>query len=160
MMSWLSERPPENCRVRWPRIQTYFRCGCVVWAVLASCAGSAQVAPDSLAAVHVERCMAAYRKGNLAVAILELRLALREEPKNAQLQFMLGNALYRSGDMRDAADAYKDSLELRPDLETHMSRGFALFELKEFRQASDEWQAAVRLNRAEPFAHAGFAVGL
>lgn len=74
---------------------------------------------------------------------------------------MLGNALYRSGDLRGAAGAYGRALALRPShFEAHMSRGFALFELGEFQQAAAEWMAAVRLDPREPFAHAGLAVGL
>jgi len=74
---------------------------------------------------------------------------------------MLGNALYRHGELQGAADAYRATLELQPNhFEAHMSRGFTLYELAEFEQAVTEWLTAVRLNPKEPFARAGLAVGL
>ncbi len=74
---------------------------------------------------------------------------------------MLGNALYRDGDISGAADAYGKTLALKPNhFEAHMSRGFALFEAGEVNQAVVEWKAAKRIEPRDPFARAALAVGL
>jgi Flp pilus assembly protein TadD len=113
------------------------------------------------APAYLDRCVKEYVKGNLSGAIGQLREALRLNPQNGQLLFMLGNALYRSEDFAGAARAYRSSLAVRPRfLEGHMSLGFTLFALKEFRQATAEWLAAVCLNSREPFARAALAIGL
>src|SRR5206468_675195 len=71
------------------------------------------------------------------------------------------NALYRSGDLRQAADSYGKALALQPShFEAHMTRGFAFYELKQFPQAEAEWLAAVHLDTKSPFARAGWALGL
>src|SRR5262249_42398003 len=74
---------------------------------------------------------------------------------------MLGNALYREGDITAAAEAYGKTLAVNPNhFEAHMSRGFALFETGKVDQAVGEWAAAKRLELREPFARAALAVGL
>jgi Flp pilus assembly protein TadD len=121
----------------------------------------AVVDPTQAAAEHVDRSITCYRHGDLRGSIRELRKALKISPTDAQVHFMLGNALYRIGDMRTAAREYKSSLRLRPEsFEAHMSRGFALFELGEVAEAVTDWRAASRLEPNEAFARAALAVGL
>lgn len=123
-----------------------------------------QGAPGSNAAqIHLNRALAYYERGDLPEAIAELQEVLHLRPHDPDIHFMLGNALYRHGDLRTAAGAYRITLEHGPNLfefEAHMSRGFALYELGEVKDAAAEWLAAVRLNPQEPFARAGLAVGL
>jgi cytochrome c-type biogenesis protein CcmH/NrfG len=131
--------------------------------LVATVIGRAADASPSSALVQecLKRCIAHYERGDLAGAIVELKKALQLEPQNSHLQFMMGNALYRSKDIRGAASAYEKAVLLRPShLEAHISRGFSLFELKEFKDAAVEWSTAVRLNPNEPFARAAWAVGL
>src|SRR2546426_6373543 len=51
---------------------------------------------------HLDRCVAYYKRGDLRQAIAELREAQHIAPRDARISFMLGNALYRSGDLPGA----------------------------------------------------------
>jgi Flp pilus assembly protein TadD len=131
-----------------------------MWLMNVSLVATAQNSAES-AQNHIDRCIAYYVHGDLARATAELRQGVELDSKNAQLYFMLGNALYRAGDMRGAVHSYSQSLQLRPNqLEAHMSLGFAYYEQSEFREAIAQWQSAVQLNPKEPFARAGLALGL
>src|SRR6266436_2886657 len=113
------------------------------------------------AQTHVDRALSYYNRGNLTGAISELRKARDVVPNDPHVNFMLGNALYRHGEIHEAAKAYAKSLEVRPSyFEAHMSRGFALFELRRFDEAVIEWRAAKVLDPKEPFARTALAVGL
>lgn len=104
---------------------------------------------------------ASYEAGNLDAAIVQLQRLLERAPDDAQLHFMLGNALYRRGAFQQAADAYARALTLRPlDAETHVSRGFALYELGDCPQAVRDWTHAAIAYPDEPLARAALAVGL
>jgi Flp pilus assembly protein TadD len=93
-------------------------------------------ARPSAVSIHLDRCVAYYNRGNLSQAIAEVRKAQRLLPNDPDINFMLGNALYRSRDMRAAATAYGKVLGLRPThFEARMSRGFALFEVEDFQGA-------------------------
>src|SRR5437773_1310536 len=77
----------------------------------------------------VERASRFYQHGHLNSAIFQLRQALRLAGPDADVYFMLGNALYRSQDFWNAAEVYKAAVRLQPNhFEGHMSLGFALFE--------------------------------
>jgi tetratricopeptide (TPR) repeat protein len=104
-----------------------------------------------------------YENGDLRGAISHLQHAARQYPRIAQIHFMLGNGLYRLGDLNEAAKEYKRSLELRPgDLEAYVSRGFALYELTRCIESVEAWSAAVAADPEEPLAlaRAALAVGL
>lgn len=110
---------------------------------------------------HIAQSVANYTHGNLGQAIEQLRAAQQLAPDDPQVNFMLGNALYRYGDITGAAAAYGKTVRVKPShFEAHMSRGFALFEIGKVDQAVDEWTTAKRLELREPFARAALAVGL
>jgi Flp pilus assembly protein TadD len=111
--------------------------------------------------LHIDQSIVYYTHGDLLHAIAELRAAQQLAPDDPQVNFMLGNALYRYGDITGAADAYGKTLVVKPNhFEAHMSRGFALFETGETNQAVVEWKAAKSIQPREPFARAALAVGL
>jgi Flp pilus assembly protein TadD len=110
--------------------------------------------------MYVDRAITQYNQGQLSGAIADLQEAVRLRPTDANVQFMLGNALYRHGDFEGAARAYGVALEHAPGhFEARMSRGFALYDLGEYEGARREWLAAVQLNTHEAFARAALAVG-
>lgn len=111
--------------------------------------------------LHIERSINYYTRGDLPSAIAELHAAQQLAPTDAQVNFMLGNALYRYGDVAGAAEAYGKTVVVQPNhFEAHMSRGFAFFEAGKVDQAVGEWATAKRLELREPFARAALAVGL
>jgi Flp pilus assembly protein TadD len=71
-------------------------------------------ARPSAVSIHLDRCVAYYNRGNLSQAIAEVRKAQRLLPNDPDINFVPGNALYRSADMRGAASAYGRVLALRP----------------------------------------------
>jgi Flp pilus assembly protein TadD len=128
-------------------------------------------APSALASgepPHAEGCQALrlqatglYRQHDLAAATAVLNLAVRECPQDPFYRFMLANALYRSGQVRESAAAYQAFLKDRDNhADAHMSLGFALFELGDRKQAVDQWTQAVRLQPDSAVARAALAVGL
>jgi Flp pilus assembly protein TadD len=119
------------------------------------------VVARSAVQLHIDQSIAYYTHGDLRQAIGELQVAQQLAPADPQVNFMLGNALYRYGDNAGAAEAYGKALAIKPDhFEAHMSRGFALFETGAIEQAVAEWAAAKRIEPREPFARAALAVGL
>jgi tetratricopeptide (TPR) repeat protein len=106
------------------------------------------------------RATAAYGRGDLPSAIIQLRQAIQSCPTESFFNFMLANALYRAGELKDSAAAYQAFLVSAPGhVEAHMSLGFALFELGDRRKAIDQWTIAEKIEPESPFARAALAVG-
>jgi Flp pilus assembly protein TadD len=115
----------------------------------------------SSCAALVRDAVEAYDDGKLSRATSSLRVAAGHHPSDARLQFMLGNALYRGGHLRQAAEAYDRSLAIQPfDIEALVSVGFTRYELGDGPAAAKHWERAVSLNPNEPLARAALAVGL
>jgi len=109
----------------------------------------------------LQRATTSYQQGRLAAATEQLREAIGLCPAEPRYEFMLANALYRSGDLKESATHYTRFVGRRPgDLEGHMSLGFTLFELQDTNGALEQWRAAVGVDPNSPFARAGLAVGL
>jgi Flp pilus assembly protein TadD len=107
-----------------------------------------------------ERAAAHYAKGDLRAAISELRRATKVHPRQAFFRFMLGNALYRSGKVREAVAEYEMSLQLEANFEARMSAGFAYYELGDAVAAASQFFQAMQADLESPFARAGLAVAL
>ena len=129
---------------------------------LTCCAAGQQPACNaSQGTLHQDQATQFYRHGNLASAIAELKEAINACSTEPFYRFMLANALYRSGNLRESARTYAAFLEERPyHFEGHMCLGFTLFELEDKQGAVDQWTAAMSLEPASPFARAALAVGL
>ena len=138
-------------------ILAFVSCLSLVTAVLYAADGD----PCRVATQHRDRATAYYRHHDLASAISELRQAKALCPTEPFFTFMLGNALYRSGQLQESAEAYQTFVKSRPGhFEARMCLGFASFELGQRTQAVEEWEVAARLEPQSPFAHAALAVGL
>jgi tetratricopeptide (TPR) repeat protein len=116
---------------------------------------------SSEAIAHRDQATSFYKHGNLASAITELTAAIRACPTEPFHRFMLGNALYRAGRLKESATSYAAFLDDRPyHMEGHMSLGFTLFELGDKTGALHHWTVAERIEPESPFARAALAVGL
>jgi Flp pilus assembly protein TadD len=147
---------PLRYKLRWLLVSP------VILALGVHAAVFAQDSPvNSAVQRYVDQSIVYYSHGDLQHAIAELEAAHQLAPGDPQINFMLGNALYRSGDVGGAADAYSKTLLVQPNhFEAHMSRGFAFFEAGKIGYAVAEWAAAKKIDPREPFARAALAVGL
>ena len=66
-------------------------------------------------ALHVERAREQIVSGARGEAIIELRSALREDPRNAEASELLANLLVREGRLAAAADLYRDAYAIDPE---------------------------------------------
>lgn len=108
-----------------------------------------------------DRAIEYYELGDLTSAIERLREAIKLCPAEPFYKFMLANALYRTGNLNESGNAYRDFVEVRPHhFEAHMSLGFTLFEMGEVADAVQQWTTAVQIEPNSPFAHAALAAGL
>src|SRR5260370_11396468 len=73
------------------------------------------VVARSAVQLHIDQSVAYYTHGDLRHAIGELQVAQQLAPADLQVNFMLGNALYRYGDNTGAAAAYGNALAIKPD---------------------------------------------
>jgi tetratricopeptide (TPR) repeat protein len=65
---------------------------------------------------QIEEAADYYKKGNFDKAIDGLRKAVSQEPKNAEIHFMLGNAYQGTGDWKQAASSYERAAGLDASL--------------------------------------------
>jgi Flp pilus assembly protein TadD len=102
-----------------------------------------------------------YANADLPRAITLLRQGVTKHPTDAQLRFMLGNALYRQGDWRDAADAYAAAARLRPTHpDTQLCLGHAYYEAGDREAAVIAWRQGVKLSPHDALPRASLALGL
>lgn len=59
--------------------------------------------------------LAAFRKGEFDEAVINLKKATKSDPKNAEAQSGLGCSLEATGELNEAAKAYRASLAVKPD---------------------------------------------
>lgn len=101
-----------------------------------------------------------YSQGNLDGAIAVLGDALEATPQDAQLHFMLANALFRKQHWPRAAAHYHRAAELRPDhVDTWLSLGHALLFDGQADQALEAWEVAIGLTPYDALPLLASAVG-
>jgi tetratricopeptide (TPR) repeat protein len=71
--------------------------------------------PAEEAARHLKAAKALAQKKDYNRAILELKNAVRETPKNAEIYYQLGLAYGATGDLQGAADEFQRALSIDPD---------------------------------------------
>jgi tetratricopeptide (TPR) repeat protein len=102
-----------------------------------------------------------YARGDLKGAVQVLKDAIKIEPEDAQLHFMLGNALFRQKEYNSAIKYYGEAAQLRenhPD--THLNLGFAYFHANVVDDAVLAWRVALSQTPNDAFMHLSLAVGL
>ena len=102
-----------------------------------------------------------YAEGDLDGAARVLKGATAIDPDNAQLHFMLGNALFRQEQYAPSVESFQKAAALRknhPD--THLNLGFALYHAKRFDEATEAWNEAMRQNPSDGLMRISVALGL
>lgn len=93
---------------------------------------------------------AAYNEGNYAAADSLYRIAIEQEPENANLYFNLGNALAKQGKVEEAMEAYLNSQEYaESDREKALIQyniGTLLSEQEEWKPAAHHFRNSLQLN--------------
>jgi tetratricopeptide (TPR) repeat protein len=102
-----------------------------------------------------------YARGDLVTATKVLQEAVAVRPTDAQLHFMLGNALFRQTNWDGAIHHYEEAARLRehhPD--THLSLGFAYLYAGCVDDAVKAWGKAVDQTPDDALACFSLAIGL
>jgi Flp pilus assembly protein TadD len=102
-----------------------------------------------------------YRRGQLAEALVYLRLAARFDSTNAGLYSNLGMTHAALGQFTEAIAQYRESLRLNPHhAEAHNNLGIVLAGLGRFDEAIMHYRAALQLNAGDAAVHNNLAVVL
>jgi tetratricopeptide (TPR) repeat protein len=93
------------------------------------------------------------RKGRIDQAIVELQTALKNNPKYAEAQYDLGNALYEKGDLEGAKANYLVAARLDPRRgPVHNMLGIVSIRQGEISQAIAQFNEALRLQPDDVYA--------
>lgn len=115
---------------------------------------SGQISADEL----VRHGVSLLEKGSLTEAIAELKRALEERPKDAQLHHTLGQAQFLLGNPQGAILHYDSAIRLNPHYaEAHVSRGVALEARNFVREARSAYMQAIAIDSAIGPAHYNLA---
>ena len=147
---------------RWARRTDARRTAAMALLVLAlPFAQAAHAARDPVAGLRWrDVAQSRYVKGDLAGAHEALGRALALDPENAQYHFMDGNALFRLGRYRPAAEAYERAAGRRADhTDTWLDLGFARYYSGDVGAAVTAWEEAVRLQPHSAFSRLALALG-
>lgn len=91
-------------------------------------------------------------------ALEAFRGALKLEPGNAKLYYLVGLTLYASGHPEEAIQPLGQSVHLTPEvLKPHLLLASALEQLHRPQEALAEWEAALRIDRSSPEALDGMS---
>lgn len=108
-----------------------------------------------------DRSAQLYARGDLNGAVKVLRQAINTRPQDAQLHFMLANALFRQRGWLGAIHHYSEAAHLRaqhPD--TYLGLGHACYQAGQMDEAVAAWRTAVRQSPGDALPHLSLAVGL
>jgi tetratricopeptide (TPR) repeat protein len=83
-------------------------------ALLALAVAASGCGPDEGAAPHLAKAETLASQGKLDEALIELRTALKEEPKNAEVNYRLAKLLHRQELIPDAVFFYEEALRIDP----------------------------------------------
>jgi predicted O-linked N-acetylglucosamine transferase (SPINDLY family) len=101
--------------------------------------------PGNAAVLHLLG-LAAYQRGDYAVAIAEIGKAIAADPRQSDYHSNLGLALRAGGQAEKAVEAYRRALQLAPrDADIHNNLGSALHALGKFDEAVASYRQALRL---------------
>jgi tetratricopeptide (TPR) repeat protein len=102
--------------------------------------------------VHVNLGRVCYEMGRWDEAVSEFRWVTEANPSDPAAHFMLGEALIKEGrSLQEAVTAFQNGLKLDPShIEAHVSLGDVYGRLESYDQALAEFEAALRLEPADP----------
>jgi predicted O-linked N-acetylglucosamine transferase (SPINDLY family) len=101
--------------------------------------------PGNAAVLHLLG-LAAYQRGDYAVAIAEIGKAIAADPRQSDYHSNLGLVLRAAGQPEKAVEAYRRALQLAPrDADIHNNLGSALHALGKFDEAIASYKQALRL---------------
>jgi tetratricopeptide (TPR) repeat protein len=128
---------------------------------LLAAALSVPVCDLAVAERHRDTALSAYAARRLNTAVGEMERAVRACGGDPQLRFMLGNAYYRIGRIKDADREYARSLDARPHhFDCRLSAGFTRFELGDKRGALERFESANRIDGDLAIGRAALAAAL
>lgn len=115
-----------------------------------SCAGGAPApagaTPSGDLAATLTQAQQALEAGNLTAAEQGFRAAIAIDPRSAQAQFGLGNALVRQNKLPEAEAAYQAALKADPNMATaHANLGVVYYQQGNLGKAADAFNAALRI---------------
>jgi tetratricopeptide (TPR) repeat protein len=91
-------------------------------------------------------------------ALEAFQSALKLEPGNAKIYYLVGLTLYASGRAEDAIQPLSQSIHLQPEvLKPHLLLASALEQLHRPQEALAEWEAALHIDRSSPEALDGMS---
>lgn len=105
--------------------------------VLAGCGGNK----------HLSKSHDLYREKDLKGAIEEAKLAVKQQPKNAEALSFLGKLHFEDKNFDEAADAYKREIEVVPtDIQAHFNIARVYKEKASFDDAVTHFKKVIELN--------------
>jgi tetratricopeptide (TPR) repeat protein len=144
-------------RARMAQINSFDKAGLREEAVVAA-RQAAQRYPDSAVARLVLGEMLNKVKNTTASEPV-LREAIRLDPNRAKAYFELGYALQANGKIREAAESYRRTIELQPDLPAaHYNRALCLVTLQDEAGGEAAFRSALRYRSEYPEALMGMAM--
>jgi len=104
-----------------------------------------QTSPHDRARLHTELAAGSYERGQMDVAIDELKISVSLDPNYAQTYNIYGLVYAVLGEDRNAEQNFEHALQLAPnDSETHHNWGWYLCQHKREREALGQFELAVR----------------
>ena len=101
----------------------------------------------SLALIYGDVGNVLARKGQLDLAIVNLRKAVEFQPDYADAHYNLGTALFQRGDLDEAISEWQKTLALRPsDAGAHTSLGNGFVQKKLLAQAAEQYRLAIQIS--------------
>lgn len=83
---------------------------------------------------------------------------LAADPENAAALQNLGNALMQTGQVEQAADAYRKAIRISPQSGLYYNLAIAFVKQKQYKEAVEQYQSAIRMDPQYAAAHHGLAV--
>jgi len=125
----------------WTRLAVF---GLVV-GILTACAGpESQLAREESARTHYDIGLGALADNNLAKAISELQIAVKEDPGNPRHHYALGNAYLRNRQFDEAIASLKQAVELNSRLsDAYSDLGAAYVQKQQWDLAIDSFRKAL-----------------
>jgi len=95
-----------------------------------------------------------FRQGNYEAALGEFRSAARMQPRNPQIENLIGVAETKLGRIAQANSDYRLAIQQNPSLEApHKNLGFNLLNAGDYTHAEPELRKALALDSTDPFVH-------
>ncbi len=122
-------------------------------------ADTPDIKPDTATAPY--KAHSFYARGDLNGAMAVLQDAIREQPRDPQLHFMLGNTYFRMQQWDESAAEYRTAALLRPrHPDTYLGLGFSHYQAGRLIRATYAWETALRQTPEDAFMLLSYALGL